>query len=71
METYWLVGRGSSMESLIDRVPSTPSTAPLVVDEDKAVSPHIVANPAVAITMMAKNQRSAGKVSQIDGHLIA
>lgn len=59
------------METLIDRVPSTPSTAPLVIDEDQVVSSHIVANPAVAITMMAKSQRSAGKTTPNGEHLSA
>ncbi|KAI6171454.1 Guanylate cyclase [Aphelenchoides bicaudatus] len=48
METYWLIGRGSSIEMLIERVPSTPSTEPMTTVEYQAVSPHIVANPAVA-----------------------
>jgi hypothetical protein len=58
METYWLVGKGRSASALIERVPSTPSTVPLVVDEDEAVSPHIFANPAVEITRMNKNRGS-------------
>lgn len=57
METYWLVGKENPNDSYIERIPSTPSTEPLVIDESEAVSPHIVANPAVTITQMSKLQK--------------